>query len=104
MRKKYRRDITRERFETVRPFLEGAKKRTRPRKVDLYDVFCAVLYVLKTGCGWRDIPQGFPEWELVYYYWGVWSRPNLGGENEKESLVEAALKKCGYRVTAIGLP
>ncbi len=46
---KYPSDITREEFEEIREDLEGAKKRTRPRKVDLYDVFCAVRYVVKGG-------------------------------------------------------
>ena len=37
----YPSDITREQFEIIRPDLENAKKKTRPRKYDLYDVFCA---------------------------------------------------------------
>ena len=40
---KYPSDITREQFEIIRPDLEKAKKKTRPRKYDLYDIFCAVL-------------------------------------------------------------
>ena len=40
-------DITREQFEIIRQDLENAKKKTRPRKCDLYDIFCAVLYVVK---------------------------------------------------------
>ena len=45
MRKAYPSDITREQFEHIREDLESAKKRTSPRKVDLYDVFCAVLHL-----------------------------------------------------------
>ena len=43
----YPSDISKEQFEIIRKDLENAKKRTRPRKVDLYDVFCAILYLLK---------------------------------------------------------
>ena len=50
MRKSYPSDITREQFEVIRPILEGARKRTHPRKYDLYDIFCAVLYLIKEGC------------------------------------------------------
>lgn len=32
---------------------ESARKKTAPWKVDLYDAFCAVLYLLRTGCQWR---------------------------------------------------
>ena len=41
----YPSDITREQFEIIRPDLEAAKRKTRPS--DLYDIFCAVLYVLR---------------------------------------------------------
>ncbi len=47
MRKSYPSDISREQFEAIREKSAGAKKRTHPRKYDLYDLFCAVLYLLK---------------------------------------------------------
>jgi hypothetical protein len=50
-RKQYPSDVSREQFERVRPLLEGVRKRTKPRTVDLYEVFNAVLYLLKSG--WR---------------------------------------------------
>ncbi|QDZ77093.1 hypothetical protein D0437_30605 [Bacillus cereus] len=34
----------------IREDLESARKTTRPRTVDLYKVFCGVLYLLTTGC------------------------------------------------------
>lgn len=57
MRKGYPSDISREQFEIIREDLEGAKKKTRPQKYDLYDIFCAALYLLKEGCTWRAIPH-----------------------------------------------
>jgi hypothetical protein len=45
---KYPSDISREEIEKVRPELEGFKKQTNPRIYDLYDIFCAVLYIVKT--------------------------------------------------------
>ncbi|GBN41524.1 Transmembrane and TPR repeat-containing protein CG4050 [Araneus ventricosus] len=33
----------------------------KPRKLDLYDIFCAVLYVLKSACQWRMLPKDFPK-------------------------------------------
>ena len=29
----------------------------RPQKVDNYQIFCAMLYVLSTGIPWRDLPR-----------------------------------------------
>ena len=68
----YPSDITREQFELIRLDLENAKKRTKPRKIDLYDIFCAVLYLVKSGCQWRMLPSNFPKWEIVRYYYDVW--------------------------------
>ncbi|MGZ5526554.1 MAG: hypothetical protein ACXWFF_16210, partial [Methylomonas sp.] len=47
MRKVYPSDI-REQFEQIRPLLESVRKQTKPRGVDLYEVFCGVLYLLKS--------------------------------------------------------
>ena len=92
MRKGYPSDIKREQFEANRPLLESARKKTAPRKVELYEVFCAVLYLLRTGCQWRALPSDFPKWRTVHSYFAIWSEPREGG-----SLLEQALKKSGWR-------
>lgn len=93
MRKTYPSDITREQFEKIRPILEGARKKTRPRTIDLYDVFCGLLYLLKSGCQWRMIPGDFPKWRTIHFYFQIWSEKK---EDEKESLLETILKKNGW--------
>ncbi len=45
----YPSNITRDQFELIRVDLETFRKRTCPRRVDLFDVFNAVLYELRTG-------------------------------------------------------
>ncbi|ANS51666.1 hypothetical protein BT246_63740 (plasmid) [Bacillus thuringiensis] len=47
----YTSNVSREQFELIREDLKNARKRTRPRTVDLYEVFYVVLYVLTTGWG-----------------------------------------------------
>ena len=34
----------------------------------------AVLYRLKTGCPWRDVPRRFGPWKTVYNRFALWSR------------------------------
>jgi transposase len=87
----YPSDITREEFETIREDLEQAKKATKPRKKDLYDIFCAILYLLKTGCQWRMIPADFPKFGIVRYYYDVWSKKREDGT----TLLAEVLKKIG---------
>jgi transposase len=61
--------------------------------VDLYEVFCAVLYLLKSGCQWRMLPDGFPKWRAVHSYFAKWSEPGPDGI----SVLERALKKNSWR-------
>jgi transposase len=94
MRTKYPSDITRKQFQKIRPLLEKARKKTKPRILDLYDVFCGVLYVLKSGCQWRMLPSDFPKWRSVYSYFQIWSKEEEG----KESILDQALKKIVGKV------
>ncbi len=84
-------DIPREQFEAVRAMLEAARRKTRPRKHDLYDVFCAVLYFLHTGTTWRAMPPGFPPWRTVHEYFTQWTMQRENGQ----SLLESVLEKAG---------
>ncbi|QEK89178.1 hypothetical protein CAI20_00195 [Wolbachia endosymbiont of Chrysomya megacephala] len=43
-------------------------EKTKPRKLDLYDIFCGVLYALKSGYQWRMLPKEFPKWRNCYDY------------------------------------
>jgi transposase len=38
----------------------------RPRRVSHYQVFSALLYVLRTGVSWRDLPECYGYWHTVY--------------------------------------
>jgi len=88
MRESYPSDISREQFEQIRPMLESAKKVTHPRTIDLYDIFCAVLYILREGCRWRSLPHDFPKWQNVYFHFRIWSKLD---ENDR-SLLDRVLK------------
>jgi len=92
VRKSYPSDISREQFEIIKPLLESARRKTSPRRVELYEVFCAVLYLLRSGCQWRMLPEEFPKWRTVHSYFAIWSEPRESG-----SLLEQALKKSGWR-------
>ena len=94
MRKTYPSDISREVFKEIESLLLSSRKRTRPRIVDVYDVFCALLYLLKSGCQWSMLPSDFPKKSTVHYYFTLWSaKPS----ETEPSLLEQALKKCGWQ-------
>ena len=98
MRTHYPSNINLEQFKQIRPFLESVRKRTKPRKVNLYDVFCAILYILKSGCQWRMLPSDFPNWKTVYSYFVKWNeKPKDLNGKELPSVLEEVLKKISWR-------
>ncbi len=60
--------ITRDFFNlNIKPLIQiGYIKSGRPHLIDDYHVFCAMLYVLRTGVAWRDLPTCYGHWHRVY--------------------------------------
>ncbi|ABC29178.1 Transposase and inactivated derivatives [Hahella chejuensis KCTC 2396] len=73
--KRYPSDISCEQLEKIQPLLVQARRKTKPRTIDLYEVFCGVLYLLRTGCQWRALPSDVPKWRTVHSYFAKWSEP-----------------------------
>jgi len=90
----YPSDISRKQFNRILPDLERARKKTKPRKLDLYDVFNGVLYVIRTGCQWRALPKEYPKWRSVHNYFLIWSTVP---EGQSESIISQVLKKIGLQ-------
>lgn len=99
MRRRYPSDISPEQFDEIREELAGAKKTTHPSTYDLYDIFCAILYLLKEGCTWRAIPHDYPKWQAVRYHYDIWAKPDENGvsilDRVLRKLVEGEREKNG---------
>ena len=93
MRENYPSDITREQFSVIRQTLLSAKKETHPREIDIYDIFCAVLYRLREGCRWRSLPHDFPKWQICYYHYNVWRHANDGEESVLDRVMRELVEK-----------
>ena len=104
MRQPYDSDISREQFNLISRDLEFVKKKTRPRVVDLYEVFCAILYLLKNGCTWRNLPHDFPNWKLVNYYYGIWTNKNENGESVLDYILAKLVDIKRYELGRNPLP
>ena len=61
-------DLTDAQWQAIAPWLVGRKPlRHSPRRV-----FDALLYLTKTGCQWRLLPDAYPPWPTVYYHFRRW--------------------------------
>ncbi len=71
-RKQYPSDLTDAQWAVLCPLLPGAKPGGRPRRVDLREVVNALLYVLRTGCAWRQLPHDLVPWGTAWSYFRRW--------------------------------
>jgi transposase len=37
----------------------------------------AILYVVRAGCAWRQLPADFPPWQTVYWYFNHWEQARV---------------------------
>lgn len=78
----YPTDLNDTEYARIAPLLEPTRKRGRPREISYQEILNAIFYVLKTGCGWRELPHDFPKWKTVYHYfrqfrlYGLWEEIN----------------------------
>jgi transposase len=48
-------------------------KVTKPKTYSNHEILNAILYILKNGNQWRDLPKDFlMSWQLAYYYFRLW--------------------------------
>jgi putative transposase len=71
-RRRYPSDLTDPQWALLVPHIPPAKAGGRPRTTDMRAVLDAILYLLRTGCQWRQLPADFPPWPTVHGYFRRW--------------------------------
>jgi putative transposase len=77
MGQRYPTDLTEAEWILLAPLIPAAKSGGRPRTTDIREVVNAILYVLRSGCQWRMLPQEFPPHQTVYHYFWTWRRAGV---------------------------
>jgi transposase len=74
-------DLTVAEFESIRPLLPDQRGKKGRKRHDDHRVLNGILWVLRTGAPWRDLPERFGSWKTVnsrFYRWraaGTWGAP-----------------------------
>lgn len=76
MERNYPSDVTDEQWQVVQPLLPKRAKGGRP-PIDRRRVLNAILYLVRTGCQWRQLPHDFPKWKTVYTVFWRWRKSGL---------------------------
>ena len=66
----YTTDLTLAQFEVLAESLPQSK--TKKGFINKHLMVNAILYQLKNGCQWRDLPTNFPNWQTVYSQFRRW--------------------------------
>src|SRR2546430_10578887 len=73
-------ELTDEQWEKLAPLLPPQKPRVERPAHDHRQIVNAILWIVRTGALWRDLPERYGPWRTVtsrFYRWvkaGVWQR------------------------------
>jgi len=56
----------------MEPLLPSPSVGGRPEKHPRREIVNAILYVVRTGCAWRMLPNEYPPWQTVFWYFKRW--------------------------------
>ena len=98
----YPSDLTDQQWAQLEPLLRRDRGKRhaggRPRKYELRRVVDALLYVVKTGCQWRQLPANFPPWLSVHQQFRAW-RDDGTWERVARALREQGRRSSGRNAT-----
>ena len=83
-------DLTNEQWAQLAPHLPPQKPHTGRPALDHRTVMNGILWVLRTGAPWRDLPERYGKWTTVYsrfQRWrknGIWDRIFSGLQEIKD--------------------
>ena len=59
-------------LEPLLPEILPPKKSTRPLEWSYREIIDGILYRLKNGCNWADLPKDLPPYSTVYWHYKQW--------------------------------
>lgn len=69
-----RHELTDEQWELVHPILPPRTARTGRPPSDPRQMLNGILWILRTGAPWRDLPERLGPWQTVYDHFRNWRR------------------------------
>lgn len=74
---RYPTDLTDDQWNLLCPLIPSAKPGGNDRTTNIREVINAILYLLRTGCAWRMLPQDFPPKSTVFDYFSFWKKTGV---------------------------
>ena len=67
-----RHELTDKQWESIETLLHKRAAKTGRRARDPRQMLGGILWILRTGAPWRDLPERFGPWKTVYHYFCRW--------------------------------
>jgi transposase len=67
----YSSSLTDKEWEIIEPLLP-LKNLTKPPTWSKREILDGILYQLKNGCNWSDLPRDLPPYSTVYWHYKQW--------------------------------
>jgi transposase len=72
-----RHDLTNEQWQRLEPLLPPQKPRTGRPNSDHRAIINGILWILRTGAPWRDMPERYGSWSTVYSRFQRWRKAGI---------------------------
>lgn len=67
-----RHELTDEQWQSIEELLPKHTAKTGRKRKDPRQMLNGILWILRTGAPWRDLPERFGPWKTVYHYFCRW--------------------------------
>ena len=76
-RKPYPSDLTDAQWEVLAPFIPEPSPDATCPTISRREIVNGILYILRTGASWRQMPHDLPNGKTVHYYFRLWSKQGI---------------------------
>lgn len=103
----YPSDLSEKEWRALAPFIPKPKSNGRiggrPIEYDRREIVNGVLYVLSSGCRWKDLPHDLPPKGIVYYYFNTWSKRKIWKKINDALRVRVRIRRKKYADPSAGI-
>ena len=73
-------DITDKQWAFIQPLIPPRTAKTGRKPRDPREMLNGMLWILRTGAPWRDLPERFGPWQTAYDYFCKWRKQGVYGK------------------------
>ena len=93
-------ELTDSQWDKIKPYFEVEKKNGRPYK-NVRNTVNGIVWILRSGAPWRDLPTRYGQWNAVYKCFSKWQEQGLFEKIFEELALECDLQDVSIDSTSV---